>query len=51
MKGQRNRRRPTIYMEKDVKYWMEANVWREGRIAEDRLMYGRSVKAATSGSG
>ena len=28
---------------------MRANVWRVGRTAEDRLMYGRFIKAATSG--
>ena len=28
-----------------------ASVWRVGRTAEDRWMYGRSVKAATSGNG
>ena len=31
--------------------WIGASVWRVGRTAEDRLMYGRSVKAATSGNG
>ena len=36
--------------EKDVEDWMGASVWRVGRTAEDRLMYGRSVKAATSGN-
>ena len=27
-----------------------ASVWRVGRTAEDRLMYRRSIKAATSGN-
>ena len=27
------------------------SVWRVGRTAEDRLVYGRSVEAATSGNG
>ena len=33
--------------------WTEASVWRMGRTAEDRLMNGRSIKAAevTSGNG
>ena len=31
--------------------WIGASVWKVGRTAEDRLMYGRSVKAATSGNG
>ena len=31
--------------------WMGASLWRLGQTAEDRLMYGRSVKAATSGNG
>ena len=48
--GQRNRGRPKRSWEKDVEDWMGASVWRVGRTAEDRLMYGRSVKAATSGN-
>ena len=31
--------------------WMGACVWRLGWTVEDRLMYGTSVKAATSGNG
>ena len=34
--------------EKDVEDWMEASVWGVGRTAEDRLMYRKSIKAATS---
>ena len=30
---------------------MEASVWRMGRTAEDRLVYGRFFKAATFGNG
>ena len=48
VKGQRNRGRPKRSWEKDVEEWMGARV---GRTAEDRLMYGRSAKAATSGNG
>ncbi len=44
VKGQRNRGRPHIYLEKDVTYWMEANVWRVRQTAEDRLMTERSFK-------
>ena len=44
--GQRNRES----WEKDVEDRMGASVWRVGRTAEDRLMYGRSIKAATSGN-
>ena len=41
---------PRRSLEKDVKDWMgkTLSVWRVGRTAEDRLKYGRSVKAATS---
>ena len=53
--GQRNRGRPERLWEngKDVEDWMGggASVWRMGRTAEDRLMYRRSIKAATSGNG
>ena len=31
--------------------WMGASVWRVGRTAEDRLMYQRSITAATSANG
>ena len=31
--------------------WIGASVWRLGRTAEDRLMYTRSMEAATSGNG
>ena len=51
VKGQRNRGRPKRYWEKDVEDWMGARVWRVGLTEEDRMMYGRSVKAATSGNG
>ena len=44
------RGRPKRYWEKDVKDWMGASVWRMGRTAEDRLMYGRFVKASTCGN-
>ena len=40
-----------MYWEKGAEDWMGASVWRLGRTAEDRLMYGRSVKTATSGNG
>ena len=30
---------------------MRASVWRMGRTTEDRLMYSRSIKAATSRNG
>ena len=49
--GERNRGRPNRPWEKDAEDWMEASVWRVGRTAGDRLMYGRSVKAAASGNG
>ena len=47
---------PTGKGQTDVgrRMWMTgwgASVWREGRTVEDRLMYGTSVKAATSGDG
>ena len=48
MKGKRNRGRPKRSWEKDVEDWMGVSVWRVGRTAEDRLMYRRSIKAATS---
>ena len=50
-KGQRNRRMPNRSCEKDVEDWMGASVWRLGRTAEERLVCGRSIKAATSGNG
>ena len=31
--------------------WMGASVWRVGRTEEDRLMYRKSIKAATSEDG
>ena len=37
--------------EKDVEDWMGASVWRVGRTAEARLIYGRSVTATTPGNG
>ena len=51
VKGQRNRAMQKISCEKDVEDWMRASVLRVGRTAEDRLIYGRSTKAATSGNG
>ena len=42
MKGQRNRGRSKRYWEKELENWMGARVWRVGRTAEDRLMYGRN---------
>ena len=51
MKSQRNRGRPNRSWEKDVEAWMGASVWRVGRTEEYRLMYRRSVKAATPGNG
>ena len=35
VKGQRNRRRPKRYWEKDVDDWMGASVWRVERTVED----------------
>ena len=49
MNGQRNKERPKRSW--DVEDWMGASVWRLGRTAEDRPMYTRSIKAATSGNG
>ena len=51
VKGHRNRGRPKRSLEKDVDDWMGASVWRMGRTAEYRLMYGISVKVATTGNG
>ena len=51
VKGQRNRGTPKRFWEKNVEDWMVAIVWRVGRTAEDRLMFRRSTKAATSGNG
>ena len=51
VKGPRNRGRPKRSWEEDVEDWMGAIVWRLGRTVEVRLVYGRSVKAATSGNG
>ena len=42
-KGRRNGGKPKRYLEKDVEDWMGAGVWRVGRTADDRLMFGRSI--------
>ena len=47
MKGQRNRGRRNRSWEMDVEDWMGASVWRVGRTAEDRLMYGKIRQGST----
>ena len=49
VEGQRNRGRSKISW--DVEDRMGASVWRVGRTAEDRPMYGISITTATSGNG
>ena len=44
---ERNGGRPKRSWEKDLEDW----IWRLGRTAEYRLMYGRSIKPARSGNG